>query len=67
MMQKNENIHQFIIEEEYLRKEAKQNFSTTSCALEEIFGANYKLKSFRKKRLNSKRIVSKSKQRGSKK
>jgi hypothetical protein len=51
MTQKNENIHLFIIKEAYKRKKIKQNFSTTAYALEDIFGANFKSKTFRKKGL----------------
>ena len=61
MTQKNENIHFFIIKEAYARNRVGQNFSTTACALKDIFGANFKSKSFRKKGLKSKRIASKSK------
>jgi hypothetical protein len=49
MAQKNENIHFFIIKQEYARNGLRQNFSTTACALEEIFGANFKSKSLGKK------------------
>ncbi len=46
MTEKNENIHIFIIKEAYTRNKVRQNFSTTACALEDIFGNNLKLKSF---------------------
>jgi hypothetical protein len=46
MTAKNKNIHLFIIEESYSRGRVKQNFSTTASALEDIFGADFKSKSF---------------------
>jgi hypothetical protein len=46
MAEKNENIHLFMIKEAYERNRVKQDFSTTACALEDIFGNNLKLKSF---------------------
>jgi hypothetical protein len=49
MAHKNENIHFFIIKQEYARNGLRQNFSTTACALEDIFGANFKAKSLGKK------------------
>jgi hypothetical protein len=38
MAQKNEDIHLFIIKEEYQRTSAKPTFNTNASALEEIFG-----------------------------
>jgi hypothetical protein len=39
---KNENIHLFIIKESYARLKIKQTFSTTSSALTDIFGEEWK-------------------------
>jgi hypothetical protein len=44
MTEKNQEIHQFIVKEAYARSKVKKHFSTTACALEEIFGSKYKLK-----------------------
>jgi hypothetical protein len=46
MTQKNENVHLFIIKEAYKRNRVKQNFNTSACALEDVFGAKFKSKSF---------------------
>jgi hypothetical protein len=44
MTEKNQDIHHFIIEEAYERIRSRHNltFSTTECALEKIFGSNFK-------------------------
>jgi hypothetical protein len=42
MAEKNQNIHLFIIQEAYAKAKAKPTFSTTTCALDSIFGAEYK-------------------------
>jgi hypothetical protein len=41
--EKNENIHAFVIKDDYARKRVKQTFSTNASALQEIFGVEFKI------------------------
>jgi hypothetical protein len=41
--EKNENIHAFVIKDDYARKRVKQNFSTNATAFEAIFGVEFKI------------------------